>query len=53
MIGMPVHDTLIHISTLSWSDRLWFERCEVVGNTIVAPHPNESLGIRQIRPTGA
>lgn len=43
-IGMPVHDTLNHISALPQGDRLWFERCEVVGDKIVAPHPNESDG---------
>lgn len=42
--GMPVHDTVNHISALAQNDRLRFERCEVVGDKIVAPHPNESDG---------
>ncbi|PWB47257.1 MAG: hypothetical protein C3F12_04580 [Candidatus Methylomirabilota bacterium] len=43
-VGMPVHDTLTHITALPLGDRLWFERCEVVGDKILAPHPNESDG---------
>jgi len=43
-VGMPVHDTLTHITALPLGDRLWFERCEVVGDKIVAPHPNDSDG---------
>lgn len=42
--GMPVEDTMAHISTLSQGDRLWFEQCEVVGDKIVAPHENVSDG---------
>ncbi|MBZ0159100.1 hypothetical protein [Candidatus Methylomirabilis sp.] len=42
--GCPIHESFVHVASLSQSDRLWFERCEVVGDTIVAPHPNESDG---------
>jgi hypothetical protein len=42
--GCPVHESFVHVASLSQGDRLWFERCEVAGDTIVAPHPNESDG---------
>lgn len=44
LTSMPVEDTMAHVSCLSQGDRLWFERCEVVGDKIVAPHLNESDG---------
>src|SRR5574341_121693 len=42
--GSPVHDTMGHIAALSPGDRLWFERCEVVGGKVLAPHENATDG---------
>jgi len=42
--GSPVHDTMVHIASLRQGDRLWFERCEVVGEKILAPHENTADG---------
>ncbi|MDD5559017.1 hypothetical protein [Candidatus Methylomirabilis sp.] len=42
--GCPIHETFVHVASLSQGDRLWFERCEVAGDTIVAPHLNDSDG---------
>jgi hypothetical protein len=42
--GSPVHDTMRHTAALSQGDRLWFERCEVVGGKVLAPHENATDG---------
>jgi hypothetical protein len=42
--GSPVHDTMAHIAALGHGDRLWFERCEVVGGKVLAPHENATDG---------
>jgi len=42
--GSPVHDTMTHIAALAQKDRLWFERCEVAGGTVLAPHENSTDG---------
>lgn len=42
--GSPVHDTMVHIASLRQGDRLWFERCRVVGDKILAPHENLTDG---------
>jgi hypothetical protein len=42
--GSPVRDTMAHIATLGQGDRLWFERCEVVGGKVLAPHENGTDG---------
>jgi hypothetical protein len=42
--GSPVHDTMAHIATLGQGDRLWFERCEVAGGKVLAPHENAADG---------
>lgn len=42
--GSPVHDTMAHIAALGQGDRLWFERCEVVGGKVLAPHENSRDG---------
>jgi hypothetical protein len=42
--GSPVHDTMAHIATLGQGDRLWFERCEVVGGKVLVPHENSTDG---------
>ncbi len=42
--GSPVHDTMVHIASLRQGDRLWFERCQVVGAKILAPHENSTDG---------
>ncbi|MCI0372049.1 MAG: hypothetical protein L0214_11910, partial [candidate division NC10 bacterium] len=42
--GSPVHDTMAHIAALRQGDRLWFERCEVVGGKVLAPHENATDG---------
>src|SRR5574341_50822 len=42
--GSPVHDTMTHIAALGQGDRLWFERCEVVGGKVLAPHENATDG---------
>ena len=42
--GSPVHDTMVHIAALGQGDRLWFERCEVVGGKVLAPHENATDG---------
>ncbi len=42
--GSPVHDTMTHIASLSQGDRLWFERCEVLGEKVLAPHENATDG---------
>ena len=36
--GSSVHDTMVHIAALGQGDRLWFERCTVVGTKVLAPH---------------
>jgi hypothetical protein len=35
---------MAHIATLGQGDRLWFERCEVVGGKVLAPHENATDG---------
>jgi hypothetical protein len=35
---------MAHIAALSQGDRLWFERCEVVGGKVLAPHENDTDG---------
>jgi hypothetical protein len=42
--GSPVHDTMTHIAALAQRDRLWFERCEVVGEKVLAPHEHSTDG---------
>jgi hypothetical protein len=42
--GSPVHDTMVHIASLRQGDRLWFERCTVVGEKILAPHEHTGDG---------
>ncbi len=42
--GSPVHDTMAHIAALGQGDRLWFERCEVAGDKVLAPHENATDG---------
>jgi hypothetical protein len=42
--GSPVHDTIAHIASLRQGDRLWFERCTVVGAKVLAPHENTADG---------
>jgi hypothetical protein len=42
--GSPVHDTMAHIAALGQGDRLWFERCEVAGGKVLAPHENSLDG---------
>jgi len=42
--GAPVHDTMLHIAALGQGDRLWFERCTVVGGKVLAPHENATDG---------
>jgi hypothetical protein len=42
--GSPIHDTMGHIAALGQGDRLWFERCKVAGEKILAPHENTTDG---------
>jgi hypothetical protein len=42
--GSPVHDTMVHIAALGQGDRLWFERCKVVGEKVLAPHESTADG---------
>jgi hypothetical protein len=42
--GSPVHDAMAHIAALGQRDRLWFERCEVAGGKVLAPHENATDG---------
>jgi len=42
--GSPVHDTMVHIAALGQGDRLWFERCTVVGDRVLAPHEHLTDG---------
>jgi hypothetical protein len=35
---------MAHIAALSPGDRLWFERCDVVGGKVLAPHENATDG---------
>ena len=42
--GAPVHDTMVHIAALGQGDRLWFERCKVAGDKVLAPHENTADG---------
>ena len=42
--GSPVHDTMVHIAALGQGDRLWFERCKVAGDKVLAPHENTADG---------